>query len=90
MSDADTESDEQAEKGLTTRTGLVWEWLPTFVAIVYLGTFAFLVTATTLPIPIDVSVVPAEWFVPYLLIVGGSAVTTIGADAIASWKDLQG
>lgn len=86
--DGDSATEEQREEGLTTRTGLVWEWLPTLVAAVFLASFVALVVATATPLPVDVRAIPAEWFVPYVTIVGASAVTTIGADAVASWRDI--
>ncbi len=84
-----SEDDEKKDQGLTTQTGLVWEWLPTLVAGFSQLSFIGLIVASTLPVPVELSGIPAEWFAVYMMIVGGSTVTTIGADAIASFQELR-
>jgi hypothetical protein len=76
--------------GLTTATGLVWQWLPTLVAAAFLGTFLLLVIAQSMTgVPVELTALPPKWEWTYLALVGGSGATTIGVDALSSWMDLR-
>jgi len=81
---------DQQDEGLTTQTGLVWEWLPSLVVGLFLFTFLVLVVASATPLPVDVRSVPPEWFGVYVIIVGASALTTIGAKAFRDWQEITG
>lgn len=75
---------------LTSKTGLVWAWLPTLVAASYLGTLLLLVVAQAAADGmVSLERLPPTWKWTFLVIAGGSAMTTIGADALSSWYDLR-
>lgn len=88
--DETTDDCDEDSGWLTDKTGVVWVGLPTLVAGCSIAVFLAIVVGTALEgAPIDARAVPPEWYGPFIMLVGGSAVTTIGADAMEKWGSLR-